>query len=55
MTVNTGEMLVVLRGVEHRTRADDVVHLLLVGPDITSNAAGGKPRWSYDGGRVPGA
>jgi hypothetical protein len=26
------------------------VHFLIVGPEVTSNAAGGKPAWSYDAG-----
>jgi mannose-6-phosphate isomerase-like protein (cupin superfamily) len=47
VTLGAGEMLVVPRGVEHCPKADDVVHLLLVGPEITSNDAGGKPAWSY--------
>jgi hypothetical protein len=41
------------RGVEHCPRADDVVHLLLVGPEITSNESGGKPDWSHAGGTPP--
>jgi mannose-6-phosphate isomerase-like protein (cupin superfamily) len=49
-----GDMLVVPRGVEHRPRADAEVHLLLVGTAITSNAAGGKPAWSY-GPEAPGS
>lgn len=54
VTLRRGEMLVVPRGVEHCPRADGEVHLLLVGPEITSNEAGGKPAWSYGGG-VPTA
>lgn len=42
-----GELLVVPRGVEHRPRAEAEVQLLVVGTAITSNAAGGKPDWSY--------
>jgi mannose-6-phosphate isomerase-like protein (cupin superfamily) len=53
VTLRAGEMLVVPRGVEHCPRADDVVHLLLMGPEITSNEAGGKPAWSYGGGSPP--
>jgi mannose-6-phosphate isomerase-like protein (cupin superfamily) len=53
VTLLPGEMLVVPRGVEHCPRADAEVHLLLVGPEITSNEAGGKPAWSYDGGAPP--
>ena len=41
-----GDMFIVPRGVEHCPRADDEVHLLLVGPTITSTREGGKPDWS---------
>jgi mannose-6-phosphate isomerase-like protein (cupin superfamily) len=43
-----GDMLIVPRGVEHRPRADSEVRFMLVGPEITSTAAGGKPDWSFD-------
>lgn len=46
-----GDMFIVPRGVEHCTRADEEVFLLLIGRDITSHEKGGKPAWSYDGGR----
>ena len=55
VTLGAGEMLVVPRGVEHCPRADGVVHLLLLGPEITSTDAGGKPAWSYGGGEPPPA
>jgi mannose-6-phosphate isomerase-like protein (cupin superfamily) len=55
VTLRSGEMLIVPRGVEHRPRADGEVHLLLIGPEVTSNAAGGKPAWSNDGGAPPSA
>lgn len=42
-----GQMFVVPRGLEHAPRADEEVWLLLLGVDVTSNAAGGKPGWSY--------
>ena len=42
-----GDLFVIPRGVEHCPRADEEVHLMLVGPSITSNEAGGKPAWSY--------
>jgi mannose-6-phosphate isomerase-like protein (cupin superfamily) len=45
-----GELFVVPRGVEHCPRADAAVHFLIVGPEVTSNAAGGKPAWSYGAG-----
>ena len=46
--LDEGDMCIVPRGVEHCPRADSEVHLMLVGPEITSNAAGGKPDWSYE-------
>jgi|SRR5579875_663984 len=54
VTLNAGELLVVPRGTEHCPRADDEVHLLVIGRDVTSNAAGGKPDWSYQRGERPG-
>jgi mannose-6-phosphate isomerase-like protein (cupin superfamily) len=45
--LSRGEMCIVPRSVEHCLRTDGEVLLLLVGPEITSNAAGGKPDWSY--------
>ena len=47
VTLGPGELFIVPRGVEHCPRADAAVHFLIVGPEITSNAAGGKPAWSY--------
>ncbi|GAA0449631.1 mannose-6-phosphate isomerase [Paractinoplanes deccanensis] len=42
-----GDLLVIPRGVEHCPRVDgDEAHFLLIGPEVTSNAAGGKPDWS---------
>ncbi len=41
-----GDMFIVPRGVEHCPRADEEVHLLLVGSTITSTPEGGKPDWS---------
>ena len=52
VTLGAGEMLVIPRGVEHCPKADDVVHFLVIGTAITSNEAGGKPAWSYDGGEA---
>ena len=37
------EMFLVPRGVEHCPKADEEVQFLIVGLNITSNAAGGKP------------
>jgi mannose-6-phosphate isomerase-like protein (cupin superfamily) len=53
VTLGPGELLVVPRGVEHCPKADEEVHLLLIGPEVTSDAAGGKPNWSQGGGRPP--
>ena len=50
VTLGPGEMLVIPRGVEHCPRADAVVHFLVIGSEITSNEAGGKPAWSYGSG-----
>lgn len=36
-------------GVEHRPVAEREASFLLFGPEITSNAAGGKPARSYTG------
>ena len=53
VVLTTGDLLVVPRGVEHCPNADEEVHLLIVGPSITSNDAGGKPEWSFGGGQPP--
>jgi quercetin dioxygenase-like cupin family protein len=44
-----GDLLVIPRGVEHCPKVEGEAHFLLVGPEITSNAAGGKPSWSRPG------
>ena len=49
--LDEGDMLIVSRGVEHCPKADTEVHLMLVGPEVTSTEAGGKPAWSYTGPR----
>ncbi|GLY16908.1 cupin domain-containing protein [Kineosporia rhizophila] len=41
-----GDLLVIPRGVEHCPKAEGEARFLLVGPEITSNAAGGRPDWS---------
>jgi len=46
-----GDLFVIPRGVEHCPRADQDVWFMLVGPSVTSTAAGGKPDWS----RRPGS
>ena len=53
-----GDLFVVPRGVEHRTASDSEGRFLIIGPSVTSNAAGGKPEWSYANdasGRAGGA
>ncbi len=42
-----GDLFVIPRGVEHCPLAQEEAHFLLIGPEVTSNAAGGKPAWSY--------
>jgi mannose-6-phosphate isomerase-like protein (cupin superfamily) len=41
-----GDLFVIPRGTEHCPIAHEEARFLLVGPEITSNAAGGKPEWS---------
>lgn len=41
-----GDLFVVPRGVEHCPVAQDEARFLIIGPSVTSNAAGGKPAWS---------
>jgi quercetin dioxygenase-like cupin family protein len=45
-----GDLFVVPRGVEHRPVAQEEARFLIVGPSVTSNAAGGKPAWSNTSG-----
>jgi mannose-6-phosphate isomerase-like protein (cupin superfamily) len=42
-----GDLFVIPRGTEHCPIAAEEARFLLVGPEVTSNAAGGKPDWSY--------
>ena len=42
-----GDLFVIPRGVEHRPLAEEEAHFMLIGPDVTSDEAGGKPAWSY--------
>jgi mannose-6-phosphate isomerase-like protein (cupin superfamily) len=42
-----GDLFVIPRGTEHCPIAHEEARFLLVGPEVTSNAAGGKPDWSY--------
>ncbi len=48
-----GDLFVIPRGVEHCPLAEEEARFLLVGPDVTSTTAGGKPAWSHAGGRPP--
>ena len=45
-----GDLFVVPLGVEHCPVAESEARFLIIGTSITSNAAGGKPQWSHDGG-----
>lgn len=45
--LGAGDLFVIPRGTEHCPLAHDEARFLLIGPEITSNAAGGKPDWSY--------
>ncbi len=49
--VGPGQIYVIPAGVEHRPRAAEETRFLIVGRQVTSNASGGKPDWSYDAGR----
>ena len=42
-----GDLFVIPRGTEHCPIAHEEARFLLVGPEVTSNTAGGKPAWSY--------
>jgi mannose-6-phosphate isomerase-like protein (cupin superfamily) len=42
-----GDLFVIPRGTEHCPIAREEARFLLVGPEVTSTAAGGKPRWSF--------
>ncbi|WP_374945918.1 cupin domain-containing protein [Agreia sp.] len=50
VVLDAGDLYVVPRGVEHCPTADEEVRFVIVGTTITSNAAGGKPEWSANGG-----
>ncbi len=47
--LDAGDLFVIPRGVEHCPLAAEEVHFIVVGPEVTSNAAGGKPAWSHAG------
>jgi mannose-6-phosphate isomerase-like protein (cupin superfamily) len=42
-----GDLFVIPRGTEHCPVAQEEARFLLVGPEVTSTAAGGKPNWSF--------
>ena len=42
-----GDLFVIPRGTEHCPVTAEGAQFLLVGPDVTSTAQGGKPAWSY--------
>jgi quercetin dioxygenase-like cupin family protein len=48
-----GDLFVIPRGVEHCPMAKEEAHFLLIGPEVTSTAAGGKPAWSAAAGTPP--
>lgn len=48
--LDPGDLFVVPRGVEHCPVADEEARFLIIGTNITSTAAGGKPQWSVGGG-----
>ncbi|WP_290050231.1 cupin domain-containing protein [Amycolatopsis solani] len=48
-----GDLYVIPRGTEHCPVAEEEARFLLIGPAVTSTAAGGKPAWSFDGGTEP--
>lgn len=51
--LTAGDLFVIPSGTEHCPVAQQEARFLLVGPAITSTAAGGKPEWSFDGGLAP--
>ncbi len=46
IVLEEGDLLIIPRSVEHCPAAATEVHLLLVGPEVTSTPAGGKPDWT---------
>ena len=42
-----GDLFVIPSGTEHCPLAHEEARFLLVGPEVTSNSAGGKPDWSH--------
>jgi quercetin dioxygenase-like cupin family protein len=50
IALEPGDLFVIPRGTEHCPVAHEEARFLLIGPEVTSNAAGGKPDWSYSSG-----
>lgn len=50
VVLGPGDLFVVPKGVEHCPITDSEARFLILGTSVTSNAAGGKPDWSYSGG-----
>ena len=48
--LNEGDLFVVQLGEDHCPVADEETRFLIIGTNITSTAAGGKPDWSANGG-----
>ena len=48
----TGDLFIVPRGVEHCPRANGDTEFLIMGLNITSNAAGGRPQWAETEGNM---
>lgn len=50
IVLEPGDLFVVPKGVEHCPLAEEETRFLILGTSVTSNAAGGKPEWSHNGG-----
>ncbi|MGH3626603.1 MAG: cupin domain-containing protein [Sciscionella sp.] len=48
--LRAGDLFVVPLGVEHCPATSSEARFIILGTSVTSNAAGGKPDWSFDGG-----
>lgn len=47
VVLQPGDLFVVPRGVEHCPMTDTEARFIILGTSVTSNAAGGKPDWSF--------
>ena len=47
VVMQAGDLFVVPRGVEHCPVSESEARFIILGTSVTSNAAGGKPDWSY--------